>query len=830
MSLFRDLRIAVRHLLKSPGFAATAVLMLALGIGATTTIFSIVEGVLLRPLPFPHASQLVALSDTIDGAEIAGNNEAGVTGPDIVKYTRDTHSFTALGGYTFAGYELSGIGDPAQVNAARLASGVFSALEVQPLLGRTFTAEEEAQKQQVAVLSYATWQSRYHAGPAILGQKILLDRKPYVVIGVMPRNFEFPLVPGHLNRSELWIPLSLRPEELTGGAMASWNFAMVGRLKPGVTADAARADAQRVAKATERSFPGFMASLHINAMVPDLQEDTIRQARPLIRTLFLAVAVVLLIACANLAGLLLVRAIRRRREIAVRLALGSSAATLLRQALLESLVLSVTGGLVGLFIAAVALRLGVSLLPETLPLIANIGLDWTVVGFAFALAIVTGVVCGLVPAFAAIRTSVNETLKEGGRTGTSGGGHARLRSGLVIAEIAIAIVLLAASGLLLRSFEKMRETDLGYRPDHSLVAGYSLPRKEYATQSAVNQFNQDLIRRVQALPGVQSAAFTSFLPANGNQGNSAFVAEGYVPQKAGTIDLGTPILIEGDYFSASGTSLLRGRFFTPADRTGSQLVLIVDQSLAQQSWPGQNPIGKRLRIGTNEMATPWATVVGEVQDVKEGSPDAAARQQYYIPVEQFEDLAGSLANPATDLNGNGGFIVARTTMPPDLVVNELRSAVRAIDPRLPLFPLETMDHAISDSEAPRRFNTVLISSFAGAALLLAILGIYSVIAFTVALRGQEMAIRMALGSQRSGIVGLVLASGAKLAAAGCVLGLLGAVAASRLLQSMVFGVSTLDPLVLALAAVLVLLLALAASLLPARRAASANPVEALRAQ
>ena len=830
MSLLRDLRIAVRHLLKSPGFAATAVLMLALGIGATTTIFSIVEGVLLRPLPFPHASRLVAVSDTIDGAEIAGNNEAGVTGPDIVNYTRDTHSFAALGGYQQDGRELSGIGEPAQINDARMSAGVFTALEVQPLMGRVFTNDEDASGALVTVLSYTTWQSRFHGDAAILGQKVLLDRKPYIVIGVMPRNFEFPLIPGHLNRSELWIPMSFKPQELTGGAMASWNFQMVGRLKPGVTAAAAQQDAERVAKATEKSYPAFMASLHINAMVPGLQEDTIRQARPLIRTLFLAVAVVLLIACANLAGLLLVRAIRRRREIAVRLALGSSAATLLRQALLESLVLSVTGGLVGLFVAAIALRVGVSLLPETLPLIANIGLDWTVVGFAFALAIVTGIVCGLVPAFAAIRTSVNETLKEGGRTGTSGSGHARLRSGLVIAEIAIAIVLLTASGLLLRSFEKMRETDLGYRPDHSLAAGYNLPRKEYATQSAVNQFNQDVIRRVQALPGVQSVALTSFLPANGNQGNSAFVAEGYVPQKAGTIDLGTPILIEGDYFAASGTSLLRGRFFTPADRAGSQLVIIVDHSLAQQSWPGQNPIGKRMRIGTTEMQTPWATVVGEVPDVKEGSPDAAARQQYYIPVEQFEDLAGSLGNPATDLNGNGGYIVARTSMPPDLVVNELRSAVRSIDPRLPLFPLETMDHAISDSEAPRRFNTVLISSFAGAALLLAILGIYSVIAFTVALRGQEMAIRMALGSQRSGIVGLVLASGAKLAAAGCVLGLIGAVAASRLLQSMVFGVSTLDPLVLAVAAVLVLLLALAASLLPARRAASANPVEALRAQ
>jgi putative ABC transport system permease protein len=828
--LLRDLKIAIRHLSKSPGFSLTAVLTLALGIGATTAIFSIVEGVLLRPLPFPHPEQLVVLSDTLQGVEVNGITEAGVTGPDIINYIRDTHSFSALGGYTEPAYELSGIGDPAQVNAGRMSPGVFSALAVEPLLGRVFTQQEDDQKQQVAVLSYATWQSRFHGDPAILGQKILLDRKPYLVIGVMPRNFEFPLVPGHLNRSELWIPLSLRPEELTGGAQASWNYQMVGRLKPGVTAAQAREDADRVAKETMRNYPAFMASLKISAIVPGLHEDTIAQARPLVRTLFLAVAVVLLIACANLAGLLLVRAIRRRREIAVRLALGSSAATLLRQALLESLVLSVTGGVIGLIAAAVAMRVGTNLLPETLPLISNIGLDWMVAAFALALAIVTGVVSGVAPAFAAIRTSVNETLKEGGRTGTSGAGHARLRSGLVIAEIAVALVLLAASGLLLRSFEKLREADLGYRPDHTVVAAYSLPRKQYSTQSAVDEFNQEMLRRLAALPGATSVGRTSFLPANGTQGNSAITVEGYVPAKPGTLDLATPILIEGDYFPAMGTSLLRGRFLTPADNAKGQLVVLVNHSLAEHFWPGENPIGKRMRIGTSEMVTPWATIVGEVADVKEGSPDALPRLQYYGAVEQVESFLGSLGNPATDLNGNDGYIVLRTSLPPELIENQIRATVRSLDPQLPLTQLQTMEHAISDSEAPRRFNTVLISSFAAAALLLAILGIYSVIAFTVAMRVHEMAIRMALGSQRSSIVGLVLLSGLKLAAAGSIIGVAGAVAASRLLRTFVFGVSTLDPLVLVLAAVLVLMLAMAASLLPARRAASIDPIKALRAE
>ena len=828
-SLSRDLRIAVRHLLKSPGFSATAVLMLAFGIGATTAIFSIVEGVLLRRLPFPQPDRLVVLTDTIQGAEVGGQNEAGVTGPDIRNYTRDTHSFSSLGGYSQNGYELSGIGDPAQVNAARLSGGVFPALGVQPLLGRTITTADDQQNQQVAVLSYAAWQSRFHGDRSVLGQKILLDRKPYIVIGVMPRNFEFPLNPGQLNRTELWIPLSLRPDELTGGAQANWSYQMVGRLKPGVTPAQAHEDANRVAQETMRNYPAFMASLHISPIVRGLQDDTVSQARPLVRTLFLAVAVVLLIACANLAGLLLVRAIRRRREIAVRLAMGASASRLLRQSLLESLTLSITGGVFGLLLAAVALRLGVSLLPETLPLVGNISLDWVVAVFALALAMATGVLCGVVPAFAAMRTSLNDTLKEGGRTGSAGSGHARLRSGLVIAEIAIAMVLLAASGLLLRSYEKMRAVDPGYRPDHSLVASYSLPRKQYATQAAVDQFNQELLRRLESLPGVQSAGLTSFLPANGNFGNSAFVAEGYVPPKAGVIDLTTMIEVQGDYFQTMGTPLLRGRLLTPADKAGSQLVIVVNKALADQSWPGKDPIGKRMRLGTPEMQTPWAIVVGEVADVKEGSPDVPDRQQCYLSIDQAEAFFGSLGSP-TDLNGNSGFVALRTSLPPEQMENSLRATVRSMDPQLPLNQVETMEHAVNESEAPRRFNTVLISSFAGAALLLAILGIYSVIAFSVAQRMQELAIRMALGSQRSAIMRLVLTSGAKLAGAGCIIGMAGALAASRLLGSMLFGVSALDPSVLVSAALLLLLLALTASLLPARRAASIDPIRALRSE
>jgi predicted permease len=828
MSLIRELKIAIRHLSKSPGFAITAVLMLALGIGATTAIFSVVEGVLLRPLPFPQSDRLMVLADIIQGAEVSGNGEAGVTVPDIRNYTRDTHSFASLGGYSGTGFELSGLGDPASINATRLTGGVFPALQISPWMGRVFTQQEDAQHQQVTVLSYATWQSRFHGDQTILGKKIQLDRKPYLVIGVMPRGFEFPLIAGHLNRTELWVPMSFRTDELSTTASANWSYNMVGRLMDGITPAQAVSDSTRVANETVRNYPAFMAGFSMHPVVRPLREETIEDARPLLRALFLAVAVVLLIACANLAGLLLVRAIRRRREIAVRLALGASAATLLRQAILESLVLSFTGGIVGLLLAATATRVGVQFLPETLPRLNEISLDWPVAGFALLLALVTGLICGLAPAFAAMRTNVNDTLKEGGRTGTAGG-HARLRSALVVAEIAVALVLLTASGLLLRSFEKMRQVDLGFQPDHILVAGYGLPQKQYATQASVDQFNNELLRRLESLPGVKNVGMTSFLPASGNNTNSAFLAEGYIPPKDQNLDLATGIEVDRDYFQAMGIPLLHGRFLNADDRVNTQLVVVVNHKLAQQSWPGQDPVGKRLRIGTQTMQTPWATVVGEVADVKENSPDQPSKQQFYMHVNQAETMIGSLGSP-TDLQGNGGYVALRTAVDPQEMENLLRSTVRAIDAQLPLTQMQTMEQAISETEAPRKFNTGLISSFAAAALLLAILGIYSVIAFSVALRVQEMAIRMALGSQRSGIIRLVVFSGAKLAAIGCLIGLGGAIAASHLLRSLLFGVSALDPIVLVLASVFVLLLTLAACLLPAHRASSINPMQALRAE
>ena len=826
-TIFQDVRYGLRQLRKSPGFALTAVLTLAFGIGATTAIFSIVEGVLLRPLPFPRQAELVTLGDVLRGVDYGDGDAPGVTAPGVRTYMRDTRAFSSLGGYQSSTYELSGLGDAAQINAARLTASMFSVLGVSPLMGRTFTTQEDEGGQQVALVSYQTWRSRFD-GDNILGRKILLDRKPYEIIGVMPREFEFPLVPGQLNRSELWVPMSFTQTELIQG-VGNWGYYMVGRLKPGVTPAQAQQDAVASAEEIMRNFPPALRSRHIQPAVQPLDEITVAQARPLIHTLSLAVIVVLFIACANLAGLLLVRVIRRRREISVRLALGASEAAILRQSLVEALLLSISGGVLGLALASVALHVGIGMLPETLPRVSSIGLDWKVAVFSLGLAVVTGLLCGLVPAVAAARTEVNESLKEGGRTGSAGGGHARLRSALVVAELAVALVMLAASGLLLRSFEKMRSVGLGFHVDHTLTATYSLPRQQYSNQAAVDAFNLTLRTKLEQLPGVQAIGATSLLPATGADTRGTFTPEGYVPPKGAGLNLAWIPEVMGDYFEAQGIKIIRGRDFTAADREDAPLVVIVNRTLAEHYWPGQDPIGKRLHRGAAEAALPWLTVVGEIGEVKQLAADLPTVEQIYIPASQMKADSGSFATPSM-LTGNGGSIVLRSQLPPEQMADSLRAVVRSIDPQLPLTNVESMDRVVSEGQAPRRFNTALISLFAGAAVLLALLGIYSVIAFTTALRTQEMAIRLALGSQRSSVMRLILASGAKLGLAGCAIGAVAAVFATRLLRSLLFQVDALDPVVLVVATVSIFLLALAASVVPAHRAASVDPMEALRAE
>ncbi len=823
-----DLKLACRQLAKSPGFTITAILMLAFGIGATTAIFSVVNGILLRPLPFPAPEQLVTLGDQIGKAHLDSYEQGPVSARDAIAYSQGTHSFANLGAYQLENLALSGAGQPAQIAVARMTPGVFAALQVPPLLGRLYTAQEDANGASVAVLSYSMWKTRFAADPKILGRRIELDRKPYVVIGVMPRNFEFPIAVGIVSRCELWVPMSYTAVELNPEEGADWAWAMVGRLNPGVTVAAAQNDAERVAQEIVRERPADLASLHIRAIVRPLGQVTVEQARPLLQLLLLAVAVVLLIACANLAGLLLVRAIQHQREIAVRLALGAPARALLRQALLESLTLSLTGGVLGIGLAALAVRLGRSWVPASLPRIDDIRLNWTVSAFAVGLALLTGLLCGMAPAFAALRTNVNATLKEGGRSGSAGGNQTWLRSALVVGEVTIALMLLTASGLLLRSFARMSDVDLGFDPAHAVSAQYSLPPGQYSDQAKVDAFDRELLTRLRETPGTQYAALTTVLPGADMAPEEPIVAEGSAVGTNGSA-AAAPFDVVGDFFRAAGIPLLRGRLLTEQDDANAPLIVVVNRELASRLWPGENPLGKRMRLGTPQMQTPWLTIVGEVADAKIGSPDEDAGGQFYLPLAQQEKDIGSFATPG-DINGNAGAILVRSVLPPRQTEAVLRRVVGSIDSQLPLSHLETMEQVVSKSEASRRFNTVLVSAFALAALLLAVLGIYSVIAFSTAARVQEMAIRMALGAESSDIVRLVLRSGLTLAGIGCVLGLAGAVAASGLLRSFLFGVSRFDPLTMLGAALAVLLLAVAASALPARRAASVDPNKALRGE
>jgi putative ABC transport system permease protein len=826
--LLLNLRLAIRQLRRTPGFALTVVLTLALGIGTTTAIFSLVEGVLLRPLPFHDPARLVTLNDALEGEGVSGLQ--AVTSAEVGQYARGTTSFASLGAYTPNGYELSGRGEPAQINGARLSAGVFTTLGVQPILGRVFTQQEDVGRQQVTVLSYSTWQSRFHGDTNILGSKVLLDRKPYEVIGVMPRNFEFPLAPGRLNQSELWVPMSFTTEELSYGANnGNWNYQMVGRLKPGITIEQAQQDANRVAVEVMRNFPPELKTVHIHAAVDSLKESAVAEGRPLVRILTLAVLVVLLIACLNVAGLLLVRAIRRRREFAVRLALGASPRALVSNSLMEGVLLSGAGGLLALMLAAATLKVAVPLLPESMPRVEGIHLDLGVIVFALCLALLTGALCGMAPAFAALRTRVNENLKEGGRTGSSGSSHGRLRSALVVTEIAVALVLLTAAGALLRSFQKMRDVDPGFRADHVLVAGYNLPSQLYGTQSVVDTFDRRLLERLEALPGTTAAGMSSTLPAMGSNNQSGFRVDESARDQSAKLRVAPWSLVVGDYFRAIGIPLISGRYLTAADRQDMPLVVVVNQVLARHYWPDGNAVGHRLRIGTPDSKTPWATIVGIVANTKLGSPDMPDMEQIYASAAQYKAMLASFAPPGM-VTGDGGYIVLRSSLPPEQMTNTMRSTVASLDPQLALQHMQTMDDALSASEAPRRFNTSIISAFALGALLLATIGVYAVIAFSVSMRSQEMAIRMALGSRRGEIVRLVLTSGAKLAAIGCVAGLIGALAVSRLLGSMLFNVSATDPLILTGSIATMIVLSLVACAIPAQRAASANPVDALRSE
>jgi putative ABC transport system permease protein len=820
LGFLNSIRYALRQLKKAPGFAAAVVLMLGMGIGATTAIFSMVEGVLLRPLPFENPERLVALGD-----HVGENSGIGVTAREMATYENATTAFSSAGGYTRITYELAGNETPEQVHGARMEARAFETLGVAPVLGRVFTEQEDVAHAPVALISYGMWLNRFHRDAHVLGDSIILDRKAYTIVGVMPRAFEFPLETGRLGQAQLWVPMSTTPEELSEDHAAEWRFNMVARLKTGVSLQQASQDADRVSREIMRAFPAKLSAIRIHGAAAPLHEQVVDSARPLLRTLFFTVLIVLMIASVNVAVLMLVRAIRRRREYAVRLALGARAGAMIREALAEGLVLSVAGGLLGLAAAAAALKTALVLLPESMPRIDAIHMDYGVAAFALLLALATGALCSVVPAFAALRTNLLESLRESGRTST-GASHAWLRSALVVAEIAIAMILLTVSAAFVRSYQKMLAVDPGFRPDHVLVAGYQLPLEQYETGSSTRRFQRELMDRLKYKPGIGAVGMADVLPATASVPMADYTVEG-VRMENWKMKFAPFTVSDGDYFRAMGIPLHAGRYFTRDDKAGSELVMIVNESMSRHAWPGQDVVGKRMHIGNPHGGLPWAMVVGVVGDTRR-SRDEPAGDEYYLPAEQPASLDGSDA-PDKLTNAASGYIVLRSTLPPENLEQTLRATVAEIDPMLALKDVRPMRDALANTEAPRRFNTGLIGSFALGALLLSVSGIYAVVAFSVTLRAQEIAIRMALGAERDRIAQMVLAGGVKLALLGCGLGVAGSVGLSRIIGSFLFDVSPTDPLLYAFSAAIMLLMTIAASAVPAMRAAATEPVVAMRA-
>jgi predicted permease len=814
--LTNDLRLTFRRFRKNPGFTVAIVLTLALGIAATTAIFSLVEGVLLRPLPFKDPDRLVVL-----GEHLGGRPGMSVRAVEIATYTGATQTFSSLGGYITASFELSGKQLPEEIDAARLSSAAFATLGVQPALGRVFNTDDENARQPFAVISYSLWTDRFHRDPNVIGASLVLDRKPYQVIGVMPRDFEFPLSLGTLSGTQVWVPLSLTPDELSDQNSGFFGYSMIARLKDGVSVQQGVEDADRVAHQIMSELPPTMSAIKLQGDVRLLRETVIADSRPILRTLFMAAIIALLVACVNVSGLLLVRAIRERREFAVRVAIGASSSRIIRESVVEGMLLSVCAGVLGLAFAGIAIRMALHYLPDSLPRVSSISIDPLVAGFALVVAVATGVLCSLAPAFAALRTNLIATLKEGAQAG--GTSHTWLRSALVVSEVAIALVLLTVSGMFLRSLQKMLAVNPGFRADHALVAQYQLPLQQYPTDTSVTTFNRAVVDQLSSKPGVSAVAISNAVAVSTSYPLSSYTIEG-VSVDQWKLKFAAFTMVYGNYFDAMGIPLIDGRTFNAHDDANAPLVVVVSQSMARDCWPGQSPIGKRMHIGNPRKGYPWETVVGVVADTKIPR-DAPGNEQYFLPMEQPITGTKTLEN----LSGpTSGYITMRSALDPDHMIQTLRSTIAEIDPLLALQNVRPLDNAISEVEAPRHFNTSLITAFAGGALLLAITGIYAVMAFSVSQRSREIAIRMTLGAQRANIAQMVLLSGGKLALIGCALGVAGSLAVSRLIDSFLFGVSPTDPFAYSAAVLMMLLLALLASALPALRAASSDPIKPLR--
>ena len=824
-TLGRDVRYALRQLRRSPSFTLTAVLTLAIGIGGVTAVYSVVEAVLLRPLPFDAPDRLVRLHEGVEHQI----DSADLPAPDVIRFARDTQSFSQVAGFVSAEFEVSGAGKPFQARAERMTASLLPLLGVQPMMGRTFTQKEDENSAPVAIISYALWRERFLASPKALGSTIDLDRRPYTIIGVMPRSFEFPLDAGRLSHRDMWVPMSFTPDEKQDET-DNFQYGCIARLKAGATTSQAQSDLRRMVANVEAEIPPQFG-IHLTSNIQPLKEETIHGARPLLNALLAAAGLILLIACVNLANLLLVRAAGRQREFGVRAALGAARRTLLRQLFTESLVLATIGGLLGVALATLLVRAAFIALPESLPRLGEIALRWPILLAALGLTGVTGLVCGWAPALASIRPDLIRTLRLGAQSAGQSRAQNNLRGVLVTVEAALAMLLLVGSGLLLRSFQKMLATDPGFEPRTVLTASLTLPEHDYPTDQKVNAFYRDLLQQLAILPQVSSVAAATNIPVIGIASDRAFVPEGYSPRGGQGWLAVSNYFVLGNYFRAIRIPLVEGRYFTADDdRPDAPLVAIVSQTTARQHWPGMDPVGRRFRMGgVSKSSRPLITVVGIVGDVRQQALDQAVYPQMYEPLEQ------SHRQWATEVQSqipayHSLHVVLNTAGSPSVLQATLEKTVHRLDPLLAVSDMHTMEEIVSASETSRRLNTVTLTAFAAIALALSLLGIYGVLAYSVTERAREIAIRMALGSTRQEVLVRILCHALMLAGAGIILGLIAALGLTRFLSSLLYNVKPMDAGAILGAALVLGICAAAAGLSPALRAASVDPMRALRTE
>jgi putative ABC transport system permease protein len=800
--MINDLRYAFRQLIKSPGFAAVTILTLALGIGACTAIFSVVDAVLLRPLDYPDPARLVVIRET----QLPDFPEFSVSPPNYLDWEKQTKSYEYLAAYSGSRINLTGDGEPQQLVGVKATAHYFDVYGIKPTLGRTFLPEEDAPgKSHVVVLSYPFWQRVFAGAADVVGHPIQLNGEPYTVVGVAPPGF------GIASKVDTWMPMAFDPKETANDNRGAHYLNVAGRLRPGITVAQAEAELKVLAAQLATQYPDSNKGWGI-FMMP-LQDYSVRDVRAVLYTLLGAVGCVLLIACANIANLLLARATARHREISIRAALGASRGRLVRQLLTESVLLALCGGLAGMLLARWGLDALLALAPASLPRVTDIHLNGAVLVFSLALSVMTGLVFGIAPAWLAARADVNEALKQGSRGSTEGGARGRLRSALVVIEVTLALMLLGGAGLLARSFMQLAHVNPGFTPENATLLRLSLPQKKYALPEQQTAFANGLLERVRNLPGVQAAGLTHSMPLVGDY-VLGFNIEGRPAIAPSDLPNTNYYAITPEYFRAMGIRLVRGRVFTARDDAKSPRVAIINETLARQHFPNEDPIGKRINI-TNGPDT-WREIVGIVGDIKQYGVDKATSNQSYEPFAQV---------PFSSLN-----VVIRTSGPPAALLGALRSTVYAVDKDQPIGTIRPLEEIIADSIARQRFAMTLLTVFSLVALVIAAVGIYGVMAYSVVQRTGEFGIRMALGAQQRDVLRLVLAQGGKLVGLGLTIGLVATLAVSRAMGSLLFNTSAQDPLTLGTITLLLAGVALVACLLPANRATKVNPIEALRTE